>query len=201
MVKSMTVSLSLALALIAAPAPAQQVDVAGEQQLGAAGQTIDANAAKVGSGRATSKIVEQWKGTSFMFDPDGTPRELTAQDVQDYRAKGLGYGEISILLALTARQEGTSPMSVNEILAMRQTEKMGWGNIARALDYKSLGEVQKAVKATDARVQREAKTTEARPEKAARVDRMGRPDKVERPEKVEKIQRMERVEKVERKAR
>lgn len=205
MLKSLTVLLALALALSASSASAQRKDAAGERQLFTAEQTIDANAATAGSGRATSKIVEQWTGTTFTFEKDGTPRALTEEDVQFYRAKGLGYGGISILLALAAKQDTSDPKAVNEILAMRQTEKMGWGNIARELGYKSLGEVQKAVKATDASVRREA--TDAKLEKAAKADRADRPEKLEkvdkpdRPEKVERMTRPERVERVERKTK
>jgi hypothetical protein len=205
MLKSLTVLLALALALTAASASAQQKDAAGEKQLIATGQTIDASADKAGSARVTTRIVEQWSGTKFTFEKGGTPRELTAKDVQGYRAKGLGYGEISILLALTARQDSTTPLSVNEILAMRQTEKMGWGNVAKRLGYKNLGEVQKAVKATDASVRREA--ADAKPEKTAKAEKADRPEKVEkvekveRPERVEKMDRPERVERVERKTK
>lgn len=205
MVKSLTVSLTLTLALIAASVSAQQVEVSVEkQQMLAAGQTIDANAAQVGSSRATSKIVEQWQGTTFTFDKGDAPRELTAQDVQDYRAKGLGYGGISILLALAANQDGTDPRSVNEILAMRQTDRMGWGNVAKALGYKSLGAVVSSVKKTDPiltaeKAEKGAKPAKtAKPEKTAKIDKADRPDRPEKVEKVEKMERVERVERIER---
>ena len=144
-------TLALAMLLIATPAATQQVDVTGEKEVTAHGQKIDEASASGDSKHVTDKIVDQWKGTQFKFDAaDSTSRQLTAADVQNLRQRKLGYGEISILLALAAKQDGTSPKSVNEILAMRQTDKMGWGNIAKALGYKSLGSVNQSVKATEA---------------------------------------------------
>ena len=181
--------LALATVLIATPAAAQQVDVKGEKELTAHGQKIDKASTSADSGHVTGKIVDQWKGTQFTLEKGGTPRELTAQDVQNLRQQKLGYGEISILLALTAKQEGTNPKSVNEILAMRQTDKMGWGNIAKALDYKSLGAVKQSVKATEAGVERISQVDKpekaSKPEKAEKLDKPER-IRVEKPERVEK---------------
>jgi len=171
--------LALATLLIATPAATQQVDVKDEKELTAHGQKIDKASTSADSGHVTGKIVDQWKGTQFTFEKGGTPRELKAEDVQGYRAQGLGYGEISILLALAAKQDGTSPKAVNEILAMRQTDKMGWGNIAKALGYKSLGSVKQSVKATEAGVER--------------VSQINKPEKASKPEKVEKFEKPERV--------
>ena len=181
-------TLALATLLIATPAAAQQVDTKGEKELTAHGQKIDKASTSADSGHVTGKIVDQWKGTQFTFEKGGTSRELTAKDVQDYRAKGLGYGEISILLALASKQDGTSPKSVNEILAMRQTDKMGWGNIAKTLGYKSLGSVNKSVKATEAGVEKVAGSGKA--EKVSGVDK---PEKADKPEKTEKFDKPERV--------
>src|SRR5437867_8978911 len=182
------VTLALATLLIATPAAAQQVDTKGEKELTAHGQKIDKASTSADSGHVTGKIVDQWKGTQFTFEKGGTSRELTAKDVQDYRAKGLGYGEISILLALASKQDGTSPKSVNEILAMRKTDKMGWGNIAKTLGYKSLGSVNKSVKATEAGVEKVAGSGKA--EKVSGVDK---PEKADKPEKTEKFDKPERV--------
>jgi len=182
------VTLALATLLIATPAAAQQVDTKGEKELTAHGQKIDKASTSADSGHVTGKIVDQWKGTQFTFEKGGTSRELTAKDVQDYRAKGLGYGEISILLALASKQDGTSPKSVNEILAMRQTDKMGWGNIAKTLGYKSLGSVNKSVKATEAGGEKVAGSGKA--EKVSGVDK---PEKADKPEKTEKFDKPERV--------
>src|SRR4029453_8708507 len=189
-------TLALATLLIATPAAAQQVDVTGEKELTARGQKIDEASASGDSKHVTDKIVDQWKGTQFKFDAaDTTSRQLTAADVQNLRQRKLGYGEISILLALAAKQDGPSPKSVNEILAMRQTDKMGWGNIAKALGYKSLGSVNKRAKATEGGGRQGAKHKNA--EKGNKREKADKPDKPEKVEKVEKPERI-RVEKPER---
>jgi hypothetical protein len=189
-------TLAFATLLIATPAAAQQVDVTGEKELTAHGQKIDEASASGDSKHVTDKIVDQWKGTQFKFDAaDTTSRQLTAADVQNLRQRKLGYGEISIVLALAAKQDGTSPKSVNEILAMRQTDKMGWGNIAKALGYKSLGSVNQSVKVTEAGVEKVSQTN--KPEKASKPEKADKPDKPEKVEKVEKPERI-RVEKPER---
>jgi hypothetical protein len=183
-------TLALATLLIATPAATQQVDSTGEKELTAAGQKVDKASASADSKNVTAKLVDQWKGTPFKFDAtDTTSRQLEAKDVQNLRQQKLGYGEISILLALAAKQEGPSPKSVNEILAMRQTDKMGWGNVAKALGYKSLGSVNKSVKATEAGVERVSQID--------KTEKAGKPEKVEKIEKVEKPERV-RVEKPER---
>src|SRR4030095_576698 len=182
-------TLALATLLIATPAAAQQVDVTGEKELTAHGQKIDEASASGDSKHVTDKIVGQWKGTPFRFDAADSPsRELTAADVQTLRQRKLGYGEISILLALAAKQDGASPKSVNEILAMRQTDKMGWGNVAKALGYKSLGSVKQSVKATEAGVEKVAGSG-----KADKVSSVDKPEKASKPEKVEKFEKPERI--------
>ncbi len=189
--------LILTAVLIAGQAFAQEVDAKGEKELTAVGQKIDKTGAAADSGRVTTRIVDEWKGTKFKFDANGTPRELTAQDVQDLRAKRLGFGEISILLALTAKQTGSTPKSVNEILAMRQKGE-GWGKLARDLGYRNLGSVIASVKATDKGLAKVGTERAQQPEKAAGVDK---PDKMDKPDKPERIQRVERPERPERPGR
>ena len=94
-------------------------------------------------------------------------------------------------MALAAKQDGTSPKSVNEILAMRQTDKMGWGNVAKALGYKNLGSVNKSVKATEAGVEKISATGKA--EKASKVDKTEKVDRPDKPEKTEKVEKPERI--------
>lgn len=108
-------------------------------------------------------------------------RALTAQDVQSLRAKGLGFGEISILLALTAKQpDSATAKSLSDILAMRQAGE-GWGKLARDLGYKSLGSVIKSVKATEQSVTRVAMERSEKAEK--KPEKPARPEKPERPER------------------
>jgi len=193
------------LVLVAGPAWAQ--DASNDRPLTAAGRQVDQSATGSDQGRVTSRIVEQWKGTEFTFEKGAAARELTAQDVQDYRAKGLGYGEISILLALAAKQDSQTPLAVSEIHAMRTTDGMGWGNIAKELGYTSLGSVVSSVKKTDQtlradRAQRVDRTGKGgKPDSTARIEkaeRPGRPEKIERVEKVERVERVERPQRPER---
>src|SRR4029453_1614507 len=169
-------TLAFATLLIATPAAAQQVDVTGEKELTAHGQKIDEASASGDSKHVTDKIVDQWKGTQFKFAPaDTTSRQLTSADVQNLRQRKLGYGEISILLALAAKQDGTSPKPVNEILAMRQTDKLGWANTAKARGYQSLGAVTQGLKATVGGAKKVSQTT--KPEKATRPEKADKPGK------------------------
>jgi len=183
--------LAVAAALIASPAAAQQVDVKGEKELTAAGKKVDKDGASADSGRVTGKIVEQWKGTEFKFDTTSAPRELTAQDVQNLRQKGLGFGEISILLALTAKQpDPATALPLSEILARRQAGE-GWGKLAKSLGYPNLGSVMKSVKATEKTVEKTA--ADGKAEKVSKVDKTEKVDKPDKPEKVDKVEKPERI--------
>ena len=82
------------IGLVAGHVAAQAVDTKGDKELSQFTQKIDKSAANRDGGRVTSKIVDEWNGAKFKFDPNSAPRELTAQDVQDLRAKKLGYGEM-----------------------------------------------------------------------------------------------------------
>jgi hypothetical protein len=189
---------TLALMLVASSTVAQQVDTKEEKELTALGHKVDKASASTDPGQVNGKIVEQWKGTPFRFDASGAPRELTAQDVRDLRQKKLGYGEISILLAVTAKQpDGHNAKSVNEILAMRKAGA-GWGKVAHALGYPSLGAVKQSVKATDASVERAAAT--GKPEKVSRLEKADKPEKAEKPEKPERV-RVEKPERLEKSGR
>ncbi|HEU4367148.1 MAG TPA: hypothetical protein VFV05_02835 [Methylomirabilota bacterium] len=182
--------LAVAAALIAGQAAAEGVDAKAEKELTTAGHRIDKASASADAGRVTTKIVDQWKGTQFKFDATSAPRELTAQDVQDLRQKKLGYGEISLLLALTAKQpDPATAKPVSEIVAMRQ-DGMGMGRLAKELGYKSLGAVIKSVKATEKGIG--TATASARTEKA---EKPGKPEKMEKAQKPEKPEKPERPEK------
>jgi hypothetical protein len=188
----------LMIALVAGPTAAQTVDTKGDNELTQLTQNIDKGAANRDGGRVTAKIVDEWKGTKFKFDANSAPRALTAQDVQDLRAKKLGYGEISTLLALTAKQPNSATAkSMSEILAMRQAGE-GWGKLARDLGYKNLGSVIKSVKATDKDVTKVAMERSDKPDKSGKMDK---PDKLEKPDKPEKLERPEKPEKAERPGR
>src|SRR5437879_10036487 len=188
----------LMIGLVAGQAAAQDVDAKGDKELTQRTQKIDKGAADRDGGRVTAKIVDEWKGTKFKFDPNSAPRELTAQDVRDLRAKKLGYGEISILLALTAKQpNAATAKSLNEILAMRQSGEggSGWGKLARDLGYKNLGSVVKSVKATEKDVTKVAMERNDRPDKSGKIDKPDKPEKLDKPEKPERPEKPEKAEK------
>lgn len=186
------VSSMLLAALIVAPAAAQDVDAKGDKELTRLHQRIDKTAAEGDAGRVTTRIVDEWKGTTFKFDAGGAPRALTAEDVQGLRAKGLGYGEISILLALTAKQpDPATAKSMNELLAMRQAGE-GWGKLAKDLGYKNLGSVVKSVKATEKSITRVAMERADRMPKAEKPEKMEKPEKPEKPARPEKPERPEK---------
>jgi hypothetical protein len=77
---------------------------------------------------------------------------------------------------------------------MRQAGE-GWGKVAHALGYPSLGSVKQSVKATEKGV--EAVAASGKAEKLSPVDKAEKPDKPEKPGKFEKPERI-RVEKPER---
>ena len=177
---SRVAALVLACMPIAVPGLAQQVDVKGEKEVIALGQKVDRAGASGHAGQVSGKIVDQWKGTPFRFDAASAPRELTTQDVQLLRLKRFGYGEISILLALAAKQpDAARAKSLNEILAMRQAGS-GWGKIAHALGYPSLGAVKRSVKATEAGVERVAASG-----RAQNLSRLEKADRTDKPAKAE----------------
>ncbi len=178
---------ALTVVLIGGPAAAQ--DLKGDKELTERGQKIDKAAGSADSGRVTDRIVNEWKGTTFTFNSTDS-HQLAAGDVQGLRQKGLGFGEISILLALAAKQTSTDPKSVNDILAKRKDGE-GWGKIAKDLGYKDLGSVLKSVKSTEKGVDQAAHESR---ERAAKLEKSEKLERVEKPEKIERVERPERPE-------
>lgn len=193
------VPLVLALALIAGRAAGEELDAKGEKELGELGQKVDKTADRAAPEKVVDKIAGQFTGDKFACDnkfvqcgtsPLGTLKTLNSQQLESLvktlrtgspGTKGLGFGEISIALALAEK----SGKSVNDILAMRQSGT-GWGELARNLGLKNLGSVVKSVKATEKDV---AQVAEGRSEKP---DKAGKLEKAEKMEKPEKMQRPER---------
>ena len=193
------VPLVLALALIAGRAAGEELDAKGEKELGELGQKVDTTADRAAPDKVVDKIAVQFCGDKFACDnkfvqcgtsPLGTLKTLNSQQLESLvktlrtgspGTKGLGFGEISIALALAEK----SGKSVNDILAMRQSGT-GWGELARNLGLKNLGSVVKSVKATEKDV---AQVAEGRSEKP---DKAGKLEKAEKMEKPEKMQRPER---------
>jgi hypothetical protein len=188
--------LPCALTMLLGARPAIAQDVKGEKELTERGQRIDKVASTADSRHVTDRIVDEWKGTTFKFGASDS-HQLTAADVQSLRQKGLGFGEISILLALAAKQTSTNPKSVNDILAMRSAGE-GWGKIAKDLGYKNLGSVLKSVKGAEKDVDRVAKADDKHAEKIGKTEKV---DKMDKPGRIERIDRPERPERAERPGR
>ncbi len=180
------IPLILTAALMAGPASGQAVDTKGDNELGKQAQKINEAAGRADSAKVTAKIVGEFNGKTFDFADGKGPRALTTQDVQNLRSQGLGYGEITILLALANR----SVQSPNTILQLRQSG-MGWGQIAQKYDVK-LGPVIKTVKATEGGVDRVARAE--RVEKAEKLEKADKPEKFEKPERIQRVERPERPE-------
>lgn len=194
--------LLLAAAWLARPAWSSPPPVTPDQGPATQGQEIHTAQAPADSNPVTARVVDEWQGTLFRFDANSTPRPLTEQDVRNLRAKGFGYGEISILLALTANQpHPATAKPLNEILTQRRAGK-GWGELARELGYKNLGS---ALRDRPERTERLERSERAKkPEKGGRTERPQRGERparvegAERPEKLDRIEKPERTERPER---
>ena len=119
--------------------------------------------------------------------------------VQGLRDQKLGYGEISIALALAQKMPGgITDANVKTIMSQRQGPPvMGWGQIAKKQGVK-LGKVISKVKSVDTAARKEEKAEskkhEKKEERAEKADRHERSERSERPEKSEKHERAERPE-------
>lgn len=150
----------------------------------------------VGSEAEAQKLIEGLR--------KGTPVTLENSQTTVAPAKGSGYGNVFISLALTqatlSKSGNTAPTStqfsaaLNEVLAKRASG-MGWGQIAKELDL-NLGKVISSVKSGNERLAASIKSGEGREKsagkredhtpqagKAERPEKAARPDKAERPEK------------------
>ncbi|HAH06829.1 MAG TPA: hypothetical protein DCM05_09940 [Elusimicrobia bacterium] len=108
--------------------------------------------------------------------------------VQGLRGQRLGYGEISIVLALAEKMPGgITDANVQSIMSQRQGPPvMGWGRIAAKHNVK-LGKLIGKVKGVDAAARKQEKAeNKGREKKAERAEKAGRPEKAERPERVER---------------
>ncbi len=105
--------------------------------------------------------------------------------VQGLRDQKLGYGEVSIVLAMAKDMPGgITNANVQKVMSLRQGPPvMGWGNVARELNLK-LGTVMSQVK----RVSAEARKQEAKNNKMEKKNA----EKGEKREKMEKHERQEK---------
>jgi len=125
--------------------------------------------------------------------------------VADLRNKKMGWGEITISLAMAQHLATTSktPLTTDQALTQIEqlrSEKMGWGKIAKDLGFK-LGPVVSAVdrgeKATltadrEAGERADHKAKAEQTEKTEHAEKAQRPERIERPERSERHERPER---------
>ncbi len=181
---------SVAAAQTTTPDPGE---VKHAQRLETQAKQLDADAAKAGTmpdgqKRVTETIAKQFK--------------VEESVVTDLRSRKMGFGEISISLALSQElmkqnKTLTQQQALDTILARRQTGGQGWGAIANSLGLK-LGRVVSEVHSADRRVERLAKVDKSgrdgRHEKAEKVEKAEKPDRADhgradRPERADRVDR------------
>lgn len=177
--KHMTMCLSVGLALFAASYAAAD-EAKDEVKLERTSAELD----KVAERPEGPKEVESHLKSEFKVDD---------ARVQGLRDQKLGYGEISIVLALAEKMPGgITDANVSAIMAERNgPPKMGWGRIATKQGT-SLGKVMSGVKRVDASIRKHEKAEGRKHEKAEKAGEKG--EKAERAEKPERAERPERPE-------
>src|SRR5213594_1633976 len=141
------------------------------ERLGAEAKELDAKAGKAATPEAQRRVTAAI-AKDFKVDP---------ALVTDLRNRKMGYGEITIALALSQElMKSNSALSQQDALGMileKRAAGEGWGKIAHDLNLK-LGHVRSKVEKAEKQV--------------ARVERS---EKAEKPEKMEKVEKMEKPEK------
>ena len=177
---------------IAAPTMAQDFKK-DDSALTKEAKDIDASAKRVDNTRAAERLAAEFSSVRVRSSASDTGRPLTSADVQALRAKGLGYGEVAIVLSLYAHQSGSTFYTLDQVAGLKQRGQ-GWGRVAKLLGYQSLGAVvrdaKRSAKAVDALARSEAKTSKPdapkKIEKAEEMEKVEKPGKIERPERPEK---------------
>ena len=145
------------------------------ERLGAEAKELDAKAGKAGTPEGQRRVTDAI-AKDFKVDPSV---------VTDLRNRKMGFGEITIALALSqelmkSSNTSTTPLSQQDALQTildKRASGEGWGKIAHDLNLK-LGHVRSKVEKAEKQV--------------ARVERS---EKAEKPEKMEKVEKMEKPEK------
>lgn len=175
---------TVAASQVAAGKPLADAERKTADELQAAQKQFDASGARVmattpdGRRRVAETIARQF----------GVPEKV----VSGLRARRMGYGEVTIALALSQqlmrREKGLSQtQAIDKVVALRKSG-MGWGVVARDLGLK-LGDVVSEVKKADAQVARHDTTKIAKAEKPARPEKPGKLEKMDRPEKPGKLEK------------
>lgn len=115
--------------------------------------------------------------------------------VTELRNQKMGWGEITISLAMAEHLSATSktPLTTEEALTkieQLRSEKKGWGKIAHELGFK-LGPVMSKVERSEEAVKTADRQVTERGESKSKGDR---PEKLERPDKGDRLDRAERAE-------
>ena len=115
--------------------------------------------------------------------------------VQGLRDQKLGYGEVSIVLALAQNLPGgITDANVQRVMALRQgPPAIGWGQLAKDLGLK-LGRVQSKVHKLSTAVRKQERNDKSKNDKKAEVEKDKKNEKMEKPERPEKAEKMERPE-------
>lgn len=111
--------------------------------------------------------------------------EVDEAVIQGLRDKKLGYGEITITLALADKLEGgITDANIDQILAMRGADgkKEGWGVIAKKLGFK-LGPVISDVEMVKAGAKVEKTDSGASTAGKEKIERAERPERIEKSER------------------
>lgn len=189
----------LALAVAAVQAqPAKPVTVPKSPSASATPLT-DAERKTVEELQVAQKRLDTDAARVMAASPDGRRRVAEAiasqfgvpdnKIVNDLRARRMGYGEVTIALALahqlTKRDRTLTQHQALDKLVARRKAAQGWGVVARDLGLK-LGDVISDVKKADKQL---AKLDAVRLARAERQDTTARADKPSKPEKVDRTTR------------
>jgi len=143
------------------------------ERLGAEAKELDAKAGKAGTADGQRRVTDAI-AKDFKVDPSV---------VTDLRNRKMGFGEITIALALSQELMKTnntlSQQAALQTILDKRAAGEGWGKIAHDLNLK-LGHVRSKVEKAEKQV--------------ARVERSEKAEKAEKPEKMEKVEKMEKPE-------
>jgi len=148
------------------------------ERLGTEAQELDAKAGKAAATPEGQRRVTEAIAKDFKVDPSY---------VTDLRNRKMGFGEITIALALSQelmkQDKAMSQQQALDTILAKRTAGEGWGRIAHDLHLK-LGHVRSEVEKAE---KQEARVERA--EKAEKLEKMEKVEKMEKPEKPAKVER------------
>jgi hypothetical protein len=174
----------------------------------AAAKLTDAERKTADELRSEQKQLDISSARVMSGSPDGRQRvsetiarrfNVPEKVVNDLRARRMGYGEVTITLALSQqlmKRGMTQQQALDKVIGLR-TSGRGWGVVARDLGLK-LGDVVSDVKKTDrqlAKLDVGKPAGAEKPDTLAKVEKPGKPEKVEKPERPARPEKPEKVDK------